>query len=35
MEYLMNGRKYEGMYEVDKKHGHGVYTWHDGRVYDG
>ncbi len=20
---------------MDKKHGHGVYTWPDGRVYDG
>lgn len=24
-----------GEYCMDKKHGHGVYTWADGRRYDG
>ncbi len=24
-----------GDYYMDKKHGHGVYTWADGRKYDG
>jgi len=26
-----DGRKYEGNYKDDKKHGYGVYTWTDGR----
>ena len=30
-----DGRKYEGQYLKDKKHGKGVYTMTDGRKYDG
>ncbi len=30
-----DGRRYEGEYYLDKKHGKGVYRWADGRVYDG
>jgi hypothetical protein len=30
-----DGRKYEGMYKDDKKHGYGVYLWADGRTYEG
>lgn len=34
--YLWNdGRRYEGEYKDDKKHGFGVYQWADGRVYYG
>ena len=34
--YVWNdGRKYEGEYKDDKKHGYGVYIWADGRQYDG
>lgn len=28
-----DGRKYEGCYLNDKKHGYGIYIWPDGRVY--
>ena len=28
-----DGRKYEGEYLNDKKHGVGVFTFKDGRVY--
>lgn len=28
-----DGRKYEGFYLNDKKHGYGIYIWPDGRVY--
>jgi hypothetical protein len=24
-----DGRKYEGEYKLDKKHGYGIYTWND------
>jgi hypothetical protein len=27
-----DGRKYEGEYKDDKKHGYGVFDWPDGRV---
>lgn len=30
-----DGRKYEGEYKEDKKHGYGVYIWADGRQYSG
>ena len=30
-----DGRKYEGAYSKDKKHGFGTYTWADGRKYSG
>ena len=30
-----DGRKYEGEYKDDKKHGFGIYIWSDGRVYRG
>ncbi len=30
-----DGRKYEGEYKEDKKHGYGIYQWADGRVYMG
>jgi hypothetical protein len=34
--YIWNdGRKYEGQYKDDKKHGFGVYTWADKRCYEG
>lgn len=34
--YVWNdGRKYEGQYKDDKKHGFGVYNWADGRCYEG
>ena len=34
--YIWNdGRKYEGQYKDDKKHGFGVYTWADSRCYEG
>jgi hypothetical protein len=34
--YIWNdGRKYEGQYKDDKKHGYGVYNWADGRTYEG
>ena len=34
--YIWNdGRKYEGQYKDDKKHGFGVYTWADERCYEG
>jgi len=26
---------FSGEYYLDKKHGHGLYTWSDGRRYDG
>jgi len=31
----VDGRKYEGDYLDDKKHGYGKFTWPDGRVYKG
>jgi hypothetical protein len=30
-----DGRKYEGEYKDDKKHGFGIYLWADGRLYQG
>lgn len=30
-----DGRRYEGQYRDDKKHGYGVYTWADMRQYSG
>ena len=30
-----DGRKYEGNFEDDKRHGVGTYWWKDGRVYRG
>lgn len=30
-----DGRKYEGEYLNDKKHGFGIYYWADGRRYEG
>jgi hypothetical protein len=30
-----DGRKYEGEYEEDKKHGFGTFIWADGRKYIG
>jgi len=30
-----DGRKYEGEYKNDKKHGFGVFYWPDGRIYRG
>ena len=30
-----DGRRYEGYYLMDKKHGYGVYEWADGRKYEG
>lgn len=30
-----DGRKYEGEYKDDKKHGFGIYTWADHRRYEG
>ena len=30
-----DGRRYEGDYLMDKKHGKGKYTWASGKWYDG
>ena len=30
-----DGRIYKGQYVADMKDGHGVFTWPDGRKYDG
>ena len=30
-----DGKKYEGDYYNDKKHGHGIFTWANGYKYDG
>jgi hypothetical protein len=30
-----DGRRYEGEYKDDKKHGYGIYTWADLRQYQG
>ena len=30
-----NGEQYIGQYCQDKKHGHGLYKWSDGRIYHG
>jgi hypothetical protein len=30
-----DGRKYDGEYLNDKKHGFGIYYWADGRRYEG
>ena len=30
-----DGRKYDGQYVDDKKHGHGIYYWPDGKKYEG
>lgn len=30
-----DGRKYEGEYKDDKKHGYGIYIWADKREYQG
>lgn len=29
----VDGRKYEGEYLDDKKHGYGKFIWPDGRIY--
>ena len=29
--FWKDGRKYDGEYVNDKKHGFGIYTWPDGR----
>ena len=35
-EYIWpDGRRYEGEYKDDKKHGYGIYTWADNRIYQG
>ena len=31
----IDGRRYEGEYQMDKKHGYGKYIWVDGRIYEG
>jgi len=31
----VDGRKYEGEYLDDKKHGYGKFVWPDGRIYKG
>ena len=30
-----DGRRYEGEYFEDKKHGHGIFYWPDNRNYNG
>jgi len=30
-----NGDKFDGTYDLDRRHGFGVYEWKDGRVYEG
>ena len=30
-----DGRKYEGGYQNDKKHGVGTFTWPNGKCYEG
>jgi hypothetical protein len=30
-----NNRKYKGMWKDNKRHGKGILTWEDGRVYKG
>lgn len=30
-----DGRKYEGQFINDKRHGLGIFKWVDGRIYDG
>ena len=30
-----DGRKYEGFYNKDLKHGYGIYTFEDGSLYAG
>ena len=30
-----DGNRFEGEFKDDKKHGHGVYTYANGDVYDG
>ena len=30
-----DGRKYDGQYLDDKKHGYGIFEWPDGRKYKG
>eukprot|EP01116_Phalansterium_solitarium_P006608 TRINITY_DN18931_c0_g1_i1.p1 TRINITY_DN18931_c0_g1~~TRINITY_DN18931_c0_g1_i1.p1 ORF type:complete len:233 (-),score=65.36 TRINITY_DN18931_c0_g1_i1:101-799(-) len=33
--FSLNGDSYKGEWAHDKKEGHGVYVWADGRTYDG
>jgi hypothetical protein len=33
--YWPDGRKYEGDFLHNKKHGLGIVTWLDGRIYEG
>ena len=33
--YWPDGRRYDGDYENDKKHGFGAYYWPDGKAYEG
>jgi len=33
--FWQDGRKYQGQYKDDKKHGFGQYIWADGRTYEG
>ena len=30
-----DGRQYYGEYDMEKKHGFGIYIWTDGRKYEG
>jgi len=30
-----NGDKFDGTYDLDRRHGFGIYEWKDGRVYEG
>ena len=30
-----DGRKYDGQFKNDLKHGTGTFTWADGRMYNG
>ena len=30
-----DGKKYEGEFKEDKKHGKGTYTYKDGRIFEG
>ena len=30
-----NGDKFDGTYDMDRRHGFGVYAWKDGRIYEG
>ena len=34
-DIYLDGRKYDGQFKNDKKHGYGKYFWIDGRIYVG